>query len=62
MLYGLVRTCVIIRHNRIRNLRETARLSPDPTRTRSRNNSDDRPPDSMYQIVPGVGRGQSRFK
>ena len=53
MLYGLVRTCVIITVSVI--------CARDPTRTIAKQFGRS-PADSMYQIVPGVGRGQSRFK
>ena len=62
MLYGLVRTCVIITVHP-RNLVDLrgAGESRDPTRTIAKQFGRS-PADSMYQIVPGVGRGQSRFK
>ena len=60
MLYGLVRTCVD-HTTAIRNLVSARRESRDPTRTIAKQFGRS-PADSMYQIVPGVGRGQSRFK
>ena len=59
MLYGLVRTCVI----KIITVYITVSVicARDPTRTIVKQFGRS-PADSMYQIVPGVGRGQSRFK
>lgn len=57
MLYGLVRTCVIITVY----ITVSVICARDPTRTIAKQFGRS-PADSMYQIVPGVGRGQSRFK
>lgn len=59
MLYGLVRTCVII--TVYITVSESVICARDPTRTIAKQFGRS-PADSMYQIVPGVGRGQSRFK